>query len=103
MSDKGGYYAYLKTSNGEIRLSGDYIDSDTIEMKGANAVAYVGPNGKGWKGAVTVGGHTYDLVGKVKTAASGVQYVFLWNPKDKNFFPKMSVFEAGYKRETAKT
>ena len=93
-----GYYAYVKVADGEIRLSGGHVNDKIIELKGKGVLAYVSQNGKGWAASVAINNRTYDLIGKPKTAASGVEYVFFWNPKDRNFMPKLSLFRADYRR-----
>jgi len=92
------YFAYLKISAGnEIRLAGAKTGVDTIHLvakSGESLLLKYRVEDDMWETAVEVSGTTHHLLGKVRKAASGTEYLYFWNPDAADYRPNLSVFRA---------
>ena len=102
MSEKGTkYYAYMKTTNAEIRLTGVRADENLIELKaktGEIVRLVYAPEKDSWRGTITTPGGTFDVVAKVRETKSGEPYLYAWNPDGDGYKPNVAIFRAGYRR-----
>jgi len=92
------YFAYLKTSDGnELRLGGAKTGVDTIHLiakTGESLLLQYRVEDDMWTTTVEISGVDYKLVGKVRKAASGTEYLYFWNPDAADYRPNLSVFRA---------
>ena len=89
------YFAYARFSDGtEVRFGGYKKDGAILLKSKSGETATITYNSEGgiWTGEIKSFDAVFNLVGKVRKAASGTEYLYLWNPDSEDYRPSLSVF-----------